>query len=546
MQKDDNTKQVFKKTGVGRRTLLQGLGAASVGSLAVTSAKAQSSTTDSTDFEILETTVAEACSAIESGTITAEALVEQYLERIVAYDDELQSLITVNDDAITRAQELDATYEKSGLVGPLHGIPVVLKDNHNTSDMPTTAGSIALAESIPPEDAFVVQQLREAGAIILAKANLHEFSYGVDSISSLGGETRNAYALDRRPSGSSGGTAAAIAANLGLVGTGSDTCSSNRSPPAFNSLVGIRPTRGLISRTGIIPLSETQDTAGPITRTVADTARILDVLAGYDSGDPVTARGIDAIPDGGYTSILDENGLAGARIGVVRDYFDLQDPDTDLPEEDNTEVTAILETAIEDIEAAGATIIDPIEVIDQDYLAGARVTDLEFKRDFDLYIEGLGDDAPVNSLEDIIESEQIHPEVATRIEEAGILDVNVEALQEDPDYLERLVRQEEIKTTVLQTMAEEDLDALLYPPSTVPPVTLEQNQPFGEMNCELSAHSGLPAIVVPAGFTTDDSPVGLELLGREFAEPTLLRLAYAYEQATQHRQPPRSFGRLAL
>lgn len=481
------------------------------------------------------------CSAIQSGTITAEDLVEQYLERIAVYDDELRSLITVNDDAIARARELDTEFEESGLAGPLHGVPIVLKDNHDTSDMPTTAGSVALAESIPPKDAFVVQQLREAGAIILAKANLHEFSYGVDTISSLGGETRNAYALDRRPSDSGGGTAAAIAANLGLVGTGSDTCSSNRSPPAFNNLVGIRPTIGLLSRTGIVPLSETQDTAGPITRTVTDAARMLDVLAGYDPEDPVTAHGVDAIPNEGYTSVLNKDELADARIGVLRDYFDLQDPDVER-EGENKAVTDVLETAIVDIEAEGATIVDPVDVIDQDYLVGARVTDLEFKRDFDQYIERLGEDAPVSSLEEIIESKKIHPEVAVRIEEAGILDVDVDSLGEDPDYLERLVRQEEIKTTVLQTMVGEDLDALLYPPSTVPPVTIEENQPFGEMNCELSAHSGLPAIVVPAGFTADGLPVGLELLGREFAEPTLLKLAYAYEQATQHRHPPEDFG----
>lgn len=526
-----------------RRTVLKGLGAVGFGTFTPATAKARTSTDDANSFEVVETTVAEFHSAIESESISAEEITKRYLARIGAYDDALNSLITINADAVNRAQHLDREYEDSGKVGPLHGVPVVLKDNHDTSDMPTTAGSIALADSLPPEDAFVVQQLREAGAIILAKANLQEFAYGVDTVSSLGGETSNAYDLDRRPSGSSGGTAAAIAANLGLIGTGSDTCSSNRSPPAFNNLVGIRPTIGLLSRSGIIPLSEAQDTVGPMTRTVADAAAMLEVLAGYDPEDPVTARGANKIPDKGYTDFLNDDGLQGARIGVIRSYFDLQDDELEL-EEENEAVVSVLEEAIDDIEAEGATIVDPVDVIDQEFLAGARVTDFEFKRDLNAYLDSLGNDAPVDSMEEIVESEQIHPEVAARIKEAGIPDVDVESLEENPDYLERLVRRTEIKEIVLQTMVEQDLDALLYPPSTVPPISIEENQPFSEMNCELSAHSGLPAIVVPAGFTDDGLPIGVELLGREFAESTLIELAYAYEQAIQHRCSPNRFGPL--
>lgn len=535
--------KMIEESMVDRRTVLAGIGAVGAGTFISGTAGAEASTGDADGFEVVETTVAEFQSAIESGSVSAEWITTRYLKRIEAYDDELNSLITVNADAVDRARHLDEKYEDSGVVGPLHGVPVVLKDNHDTSDMPTTAGSVALAESLPPEDAFIVQQLREAGAIILAKANLHEFAYGVDTISSLGGETRNAYDLDRRPSGSSGGTAAAIAANLGLLGTGSDTCSSNRSPPAFNNLVGIRPTIGLLSRTGIIPLSETQDTAGPMTRTVADAAAMLEVLAGYDPEDPVTARGVDNVPDEGYTASLNDDGLQGARVGVIREYFELQDDELDL-EDENEAVTSVLEAAIDDIEAEGATVVDPVDVIDQEFLAGARVTDLEFKRDLNAYLDSLGDDAPVSSMEEILETEQIHPEVAARIEEAGIPDVDVASLDENPDYLERLARQTEIKERVLQTLVEQDLDALLYPPSTVPPVSIEENQPFSEMNCELSAHSGLPAIVVPAGFTDGGLPVGVEFLGREFAEPTLIELAYAYEQATHHRRPPEKFGSL--
>jgi len=234
------------------------------------------------DFDLLEATVEEVHVAMEAGETTAERLVDRYLERIEAYDDELNAILTVNEAARDRAAELDERLEAGGLVGPLHGIPILLKDNHDTAGLPTTAGSTALAESVPDEDAFVVERLRAAGGIVLAKANLQEFSFGVDTISSLGGETRNAYDTDRRPAGSSGGSAAAVAANLGVVATGSDTCSSVRSPPAFHSLVGIRPTRGLVSRTGLVPLSETQDTPGPIARTVEDAARLLEAMAGYD------------------------------------------------------------------------------------------------------------------------------------------------------------------------------------------------------------------------------------------------------------------------
>lgn len=543
MENEVKGNQMSKESMMDRRTVLEGIGAVGASTFISSTAGAQASTSDADGFEVVETTVAEFQSAIESGSVSAEWITKRYLKRIEAYDDELNALITVNADAVDRARRLDEECEDSGVVGPLHGVPIVLKDNHDTSDMPTTAGSVALAESLPPEDAFVVQQLREAGAIILAKANLHEFAYGVDTISSLGGETRNAYDLDRRPSGSSGGTAAAIAANLGLLGTGSDTCSSNRSPPAFNNLVGIRPTIGLLSRTGIVPLSETQDTVGPMTRTVADAAAMLEVLAGYDPEDPVTARGVDNVPDEGYTASLNGDGLQGARIGVIREYFELQDDELDL-EDENEAVTSVLEEAIDDIEAEGATVVDPVDVIDQEFLAGARVTDLEFKRDLNAYLDSLGDDAPVSSMEEILETEQIHPEIAARIEEAGIPDVDVASLDENPDYLERLARRTEIKERVLQTMVEQDLDALLYPPSTVPPVSIEENQPFSEMNCELSAHSGLPAIVVPAGFTDGGLPVGVEFLGREFAEPTLIELAYAYEQATHHRRSPEKFGPL--
>jgi Asp-tRNA(Asn)/Glu-tRNA(Gln) amidotransferase A subunit family amidase len=500
-------------------------------------------TADSGSFDVLEATVGEIHAVLEAGEVTVRSLVDRYLARIDEYDDELNAILTTNPNARERADELDSQYQTEGLVGPLHGVPVVLKDNQDTHDMPTTAGSKTLAESRPSRDAFVVEQLRDAGAVIVAKANLQEFSFGVDTVSSLGGETKNAYALDRRPSGSSGGTASAIAANLATVGTGTDTCSSVRSPPAFNNLVGLRPTRGLVSRTGIVPLSETQDTAGPITRTVEDAARTLEAMVGYDPADPVTATGVGRVPEEGYAAHLDEDGLDGARIGVVREFFEPTDEEN-ASEEAFESVTAVVESAIDEMEAAGATIVDPVDVIDAEYLGSARVLKYEFKRDLEQYLSELGDDAPVHTMTEIADSGEVAPSVAERIEEGEILDTDVESLDENLGYLRSLDRRRHIRVDTVRRMVERDLDALLYPPSTVPPVRIPDHQPFEEMRCQLAAHTGLPAIALQAGFTDDDIPVGVELLGREFAEPRLFELAYGYEQATDHRRPPEGFGAL--
>lgn len=499
-----------------------------------------SSTADS--FDVIEATIDELHTAMEAGELTATAIVDRYLSRIETYDQELNAILTMNPDASQRAAELDEALETEGFVGPLHGIPIILKDNMDTHDMVTTAGSAALADSVPPSDAFIVKQLREAGGIVLAKANLQELSFGVDTISSLGGETRNAYDLDRRPSGSSGGTAAAIAANLGTIGTGTDTCSSVRSPPAFNNLVGVRPTRGLVSRTGIIPLSETQDTAGPITRTVADAAKMLDVMVGYDPDDPVTATGVGNIPDSGYTASLNTDGLSDARIGVVRELFGRKNPEN-ASKAAAEAVTTVVEDAIEEMSAAGATIVDSVGMIDADYLDAARVLQYEFKRDLNQYLDRLDASAP-DSLEAMVETGKITPSVEERITEGPILEMDVERLDENLEYLQALDRRRHIEIDIVQRMVEHDLDALLYPPSRIPPVERPAHQPFEEFPCELSAHTGLPSIVLQAGFTDDGLPVGVELLGRRFDEARLFELAYAYEQASDHRRPPDGFGPL--
>ena len=491
------------------------------------------------DFELAETTVAAVHAAFEETTLTAAGLVEAFLDRIERYDDALNAIITTNEAAMDRAHELDARFASDGLTGPLHGIPVAIKDNHDTADMPTTAGSVRFAEFVPESDATVVERLREAGAIVVAKTNLQELSFGVDSVSSLGGETHNPYALDRRPSGSSGGTAAAVASNLAVVGTGTDTCSSVRSPPAFTNLVGLRPTIGLVSRTGIVPLSLTQDTAGPITRTVEDAARVLDVLVGFDPADPVTARGVDQTPAEGYLAHVDPSGLEGARIGVLRDFFGVSDA-TNPAADTAPAVTTTIETALATMEAAGATVVDDVSLVDPDRLESARVVGDEFERDFDRYLAEHAA-TPVDSLRELAESGTVAESVERRLLDGDILDTDVDALETDPDYLRSLADREALRTDAIAGLVEADLDAVVYPPSAVLPVEIPEHQPFSEMRCALAAHTGLPSIVVPAGFAGDDIPVGLELLGRPFAEPRLFELAAGYEAAADHRHPPAGF-----
>ena len=521
-------------------------------------------------FDPTEATIAELHAAMAAGAVTARELVEWYLDRIEALDPELSAIITVNPHASDRAAALDRELEDGGPVGPLHGIPVVLKDNFDTEDLPTTAGSTTLDGVRPPDDATLVRRIRDAGGIVLAKANLHEFAYGWETVSSLGGQTRNPYDVDRIPGGSSGGTAAAIAANMGAVGTGSDTCGSVRVPPAFTNLVGIRATQGLVSRDGIVPMSRTQDVPGPIARTVADAAILMDVLAGFDPADPATARGASRTPatgnppittwpgeastgdgsgneGGSYSDHLRPDGLDGARVGVLRSSLDDEGP--------GLAVTEVIETALGDLEDEGATVVDPVAIpfdVDPATLRDLNVIGDEFRRELDDYLAGLDDpDAPPD-LDAIVASGQPVEPVLERLSEA--LAVDADALSANEGYLRRLAARRDfggvdrgavepsLRDAILATLEGEALDAILYPTVSRPPVAIGERQPPSSVNCELSAISGLPAVTVPAGFTGGEAagglPVGIELLGRAFDEPRLLELASAYEGATGHRRPP--------
>ncbi len=478
-------------------------------------------------IQLLEATVSELQAAMSAGTVTSRELAEAYLERIDAYDQggpKLNAIIAINPKALQQATALDEERARQGARGPLHGIPVILKDNFDTFDMPTTAASKALEGSMAPDDAFQVRRLREAGAVILAKANLHELAWSWETFSSLGGQTLNPYDLSRNPGGSSGGTGAAIAANFEAVGMGTDTCGSIRVPSSHNSLVGIRPTRGLSSVDGIVPLALTQDTGGPLARSVEDVAIVLDATVGFDPNDPVTALGVGNVPDT-YMRFLDSDALRGARIGVFRELFGESDADL--------EVNAIVHRAAEDMALQGAETVAVSSPAIAGILALPDLTWDEFRAHLEGYLAATPN-APVRTLREIVESGLAHPGVQHHLQQS--LDSDVLG---SPKYKDKLLRRGELRVKILSLMAEHKLDGLLYPTVNQPPAPLGLDEQGGTMpNCDLSARSGLPAISVPAGYTANGLPVGVELLGRDFGEPTLIGLAYAYEQATHHRRPP--------
>ncbi|WP_051974855.1 amidase family protein [Cupriavidus necator] len=488
-------------------------------------------------FNIMESSVADIHQAMKNRRLSCHELVKQYLDRIQAYDKQgpaLNAMLYINLDALAQADEMDREFRRSGKLKPLQCIPTVLKDNYNTADMPTTAGSASLAGSRPTEDAFVVGRLKRSGAVILGKTNLQEFALGGVTVSSLGGQTKNPYDLKLTPGGSSGGTGAALAANFATIGTGSDTANSLRSPASNNSLVSIRPTLGLVSRSGIVPVSFTQDEAGPITRSVADAARMLDVMAGYDQTDPVTAMSWGHIP-GTYTAYLDKNGLKGVRIGVMQSLFGTGP--------DHEEVNRVMAHAIDILKKNGAVVV-PISTpeLDTDKLnSQLDVQKYEYKSVMNRYLAAVGNNAPAHSLDDIVASGKTHPSLSKFLQSAK----GIENGLNEPDYKDRLVKIDALKIRVVNVMAENHLDAMIYPHQKRLPVPIgEYDQ--RERNGILASLTGFPAVVVPAGFSspTEEAPrgvpVGLEFLGRPWSEPQLIRYAYGFEQAALARKMPAS------
>jgi Asp-tRNA(Asn)/Glu-tRNA(Gln) amidotransferase A subunit family amidase len=473
-------------------------------------------------FEVAEAAIADEQKAMAEGRITSKALVQAYLVRIAAFDHRgpaLNALITLNPNALGQAEALDRERAAKGPRGPLHGIPVIVKDNYSTADMQTTAGTMALLGFVPSSDAFQVRKLREGGAVIVGKSNLHELASGITTVGSAFGQTLNPYDPARNPGGSSGGTAAAIAASFAAAGMGSDTCGSIRIPASVNNLVGLRPTKGLSSISGIVPLSSTQDVGGPLARSVADLAVMLDATAGEDPADAAThLQPGRARPK--FVDALEAGALKGARIGILEPLFG--------DASDDQEVIRVVRASIEDLKNQGATAVSvPMPEL-MAALNGSSVIDTEFKEDLANYLATHGN-PPVHSLEEIVRGGLIHASLEavmnTRLASKG---------RDSREYQIAVAKRAAIQQTILKLMEDQKLDALIYPTMRRKPARI--GEPQGGSNCQLSASTGFPAISMPAGFTGDGLPV--ELLGRAWDDAKLVSYAYAYEQAMHRRRAP--------
>ncbi len=487
-------------------------------------------------FRAEEATISEIHAAMAAGRLTCRELVSQYLARIAAYDKTgpaINAIVVVNPKALEVADSLDRRFRSSGRVGSLHCIPIIVKDNMQTTDLPTTAGSLAFQGWMPKKDAFQVRRIREAGAIVIAKSNMAEFAFSpYETVSSiLPGYTKNPYALDRVTAGSSGGTAAAVAAGFGTLGLGTDTGNSIRGPSSHQALVGIRSTMGLTSRSGVVPLYMSQDIAGPMARTVADAAAVLQVVAGEDPDDPVTAAYRDhPAPD--YLAALDPNALRGARIAILRQAY--ESPAND------SEVVAVFARAVADLRRAGATVLDSIALPTLDSLRRSqRGGCQQFKFDLNRFLRALGPDGPpLTSLDSIIRSGRYHPNVQRRLEQEQMATTPPE---ENPGCRSRDEFRAGLREAVLQAMNSARIDALIYPTWGNPPRLIgDLNTPHGDKSQFFSPNTGFPAMTVPMGYARGTLPAGMTLFGRPWSEATLIKLAYAYEQATKHRRAPAS------
>jgi amidase len=498
-----------------------------------TSARAQA------PFHLQDATIDQIHGELKAGHVSCRDLIGYYLKRIEAYDHAgpaLNALQTVNRRALDEADRLDAVYRASGPVGPLHCIPVLVKDQVETSDMPTTYGSILFKAFTPRRDATVVKKLRAAGAIVIGKTNMGEFAAGY--LGSAFGIVRNAYDPAHSPAGSSSGSGVGVAANFAVLAVAEDTGGSIRGPAAHGNAVGLRPTVPLVSRFGMMPATPTQDTLGPIARTVRDAALMLEVMAGYDPNDQVTAYAEGHVP-ATYTEFLKRDGLKGARLGVLRLPLD---PKADPQSNDYKKVRAVIDRAVAAMQAQGAQIIDPIPVPEILKLVDKLYTDnvYETEQAIDSYLAA-HPGAPVKTLREILLTGKVVPSRTNR------LITNIGKTISDPGNLSVIQRREELRQAVLKIMADLHLDAVVhatfdYPAGRIPPEPLTIADPTGVgdlgNNRRLAPLIGFPALSVPAGFTPEGLPVGLEFLGRQFSEGRLLTLGYAFEQATHHRRPP--------
>jgi amidase len=486
-------------------------------------------------FEILETTIETIHAAYNSGELTCRELVQRYLERIQAYDKKgpaINALITVNSKALDQADQLDAAFKKSGPVGPLHGIPVVVKDQADVAGMPTTLGSLVFKDYYPDRDCFVVERLKNAGAIILGKTTLGELGGG-DTHGSLFGSTRNPYDLERTVGGSSGGSAACVSANFSAVAVAQEGLASIRRPSTWNSITGMRPTAGLVSRSGVYAgWPSVNGSLGPMARNVTDLTKLLDVMAAYDPEDPVTARGVGNRPET-FTKFLNRNGLRGARLGILRQSMGLG---SEPGSADFKLIDEVFDRAVAELQAAGAVVVDPVVIPDlKELLAKRAGRSTDEEESFHRYF-----------------SRRANPPYRSRADAAASPDFSKvvkrsrERFTRSPDdkaHYEYLQAREQLMTNFLKTLADNELDAIVHKAVEHQPTLIKDgvNPPFVDQKGAPHINTYLvyvPSIVVPAGFTRENLPAGITFLGRPYDDGNMIKLAYAYEQATRHRKPP--------
>ena len=491
------------------------------------------------EFNLEEASISEIQNAFRTRAYSCERLVGDYIERIEKYDQStnLNAITLINPRALSTAANLDSEYKATGKLRSLHCIPLIVKDNYDVAGLPTTAGSLTLKDNIAKSEAFQVRRLKEAGAIVLARSNMAEWAFSPKvTISSTAGETRNPYNLNHVPAGSSGGTAAAVAANFGVAGLGSDTGNSIRGPSSHNALVGFRSTLGLTSRSGIVPLFLRNDVGGPMARSVGDATRILEVIAGYDPKDEVTRHSKGKIPSS-YTQFLDADGLQGARIGVLRTLSENNvDP----------QVHALFERAIDALNAAGADIVDPFVVADFDRLSQNQWCPM-FRYDINRYLQSLGENAPVKNLAEIVDSGLYSDYVKEILEDfmsvSDAMQVHEDGTPCSDPYSDKY--RLAFRHAIEQVMNHHEVGAVIYPTWNNPPAKVGDFDGYQGDNSQIIApHTGQPAFTVPMGFTAEGLPAGLQFLGRMFDEPTLIKYTFAYEQATKHRKAPERFPKV--
>ena len=513
---------------------------------AVPSSCGQNGATKNAPFQIMETTTDEVQAAYKSGKLTVHQLVQSYLDRIDAFDKHgptINCIITLNPKALEEADKLDKQYKEVGFGCPLHSIPILVKDQLDAAGMPTTLGSVVFKDYDPPLDSFVVAKLKKAGAIILGKTTLGEFGGG-DAFGSLFGVSRNPYDLERTTGGSSGGSAACLTANLATLAIGEETFASIRRPSTWNDIVGMRPTPGLVSRSGMYDgYPSPVGSSGPMARTVKDLAKLLDAMVGYDPEDPVTALGVGHVP-GTYTSSLDKNGLKGARIGIIRESFG---SGSEPQSEDFKRGDEAFKKAVLELKAAGAELVDPIVIPDLNELLAKRAGSSEIADASLKTWLSRNPNSPYKTREDVENS----PDIGKVIPPPKAAEWTKNAPRPDPSkYGEYLAAREQLMFNVMKVMADYKLDAIVHKSVEHQPTLIKDG-----INPPYTNNKGVPVLnttlvyaasmTVPAGFTSDGLPIGITFFGKPYSELTLLKLAYSYEQATHHRVPPKTTPGLA-